>query len=39
VHALSEDTKNFYLGLGLEVSPLDPMVLMVRMADLRGGLA
>lgn len=39
VHALSEDARNFYLGLGLEASPLDPMLLMVRMADLRAGLA
>jgi GNAT superfamily N-acetyltransferase len=39
VHALSDEARNFYLGLGLEVSPLDPMVLMVRMSDLRTGLA
>jgi GNAT superfamily N-acetyltransferase len=35
VHALSEEAKAFYLGLGLEVSPLDPMTLMVTIADLR----
>lgn len=35
VHALSEDAKAFYLRLGLEVSPLEPMMLMVTIADLR----
>ena len=27
VHALCEDAKGFYLRLGLEVSPLEPMTL------------
>ena len=35
VHALSEDAKAFYLRLGLDESPLDPMTLMVTLADLR----
>ena len=35
VHALSEGAKAFYLGLGLDESPLDPMTLMVTVADLR----
>ena len=35
VHALSEEAKAFYLALGLEPSPLDPMTLMVTLADLR----
>jgi len=35
VHALSDAAKTFYLGLGLDVSPLDPMTLMVTVADLR----
>ncbi|PPE67904.1 GNAT family N-acetyltransferase [Caldimonas caldifontis] len=35
VHALSEEAKTFYLRLGLEESPLDPMTLMVTVADLR----
>jgi len=35
VHALSEDAKAFYLRLGLTESPLDPMILMVTLADLR----
>ena len=35
VHALSEEAKAFYLRLGLDPSPLDPMTLMVTVADLR----
>jgi predicted N-acetyltransferase YhbS len=35
VHALSGEAKAFYLRLGLEESPLDPMTLMVTVADLR----
>ncbi len=35
VHALSEEAKTFYLGLGLDESPLDAMTLMVTVADLR----
>ncbi len=35
VHAISEDAKAFYLALGFETSPLDPMTLMVTLADLR----
>jgi|SRR5690606_25774993 len=35
VHALSDEAKAFYLGLGLDESPLDPMTLMVTVADLR----
>ncbi len=36
VHAISEDAKAFYLALGFESSPLEPMTLMVALADLRG---
>jgi GNAT superfamily N-acetyltransferase len=39
VHALSEEAKGFYLGLGLDESPLDPMTLMVTIADLRDAIA
>lgn len=39
VHALSEETKAFYLRLGLEPSPLEPMTLMVTLGDLRASLA
>lgn len=35
VHALSEEARDFYLRLGLDESPLDPMTLMVTLADLR----
>ena len=38
VHALNEEAKAFYLGLGLEESPLEPMTLMVTIADLRAAL-
>ena len=34
VHALSEEAKAFYLRLGLDESPLDPMTLMITVADL-----
>lgn len=34
VHAISEDAKAFYLALGFEVSPLQPMTLMATLADL-----
>jgi len=39
VHALSDDARNFYLNLGLDPSPLDPMTLMVTIADLKAALA
>jgi GNAT superfamily N-acetyltransferase len=35
VHAISEQAKAFYLTLGFEPSPLDPMTLMVTLADVR----
>ncbi|GMV02408.1 MAG: GNAT family N-acetyltransferase [Burkholderiaceae bacterium] len=35
VHALSEQARDFYLRLGLDESPLDPMTLLVTVADLR----
>jgi GNAT superfamily N-acetyltransferase len=38
VHALSDDAKAFYLRLGLSASPLEPMTLMVTVADLRAAL-
>jgi GNAT superfamily N-acetyltransferase len=38
VHALSDDAKSFYLRLGMTVSPLDPMILMTTLADLRAAL-
>jgi predicted N-acetyltransferase YhbS len=38
VHALSQDARNFYIALGFDPSPLDPMMLMVTLADLRASL-
>lgn len=39
VHALSEEARAFYLALGLEASALDPMTLMVTVADLAAALS
>ncbi|MFH1343206.1 MAG: GNAT family N-acetyltransferase [Pseudomonadota bacterium] len=38
VHAISDEAKAFYLELGLSESPLEPMTLMVTLADLRAAL-
>lgn len=38
VHAISEQAKAFYLALGFETSPLDPMTLMVTLQDVRAAL-
>jgi GNAT superfamily N-acetyltransferase len=35
VHALSDDAFAFYRALGMDPSPLEPMTLMVTLADLR----
>ena len=35
VHALSEQARGFYRGLGLDESPLDPMILMTTVANLQ----
>ncbi|EKT56202.1 GCN5-related N-acetyltransferase [Providencia sneebia DSM 19967] len=35
VHALSDDAKRFYEHLGFTASPLDPMMLMITLADLQ----
>jgi GNAT superfamily N-acetyltransferase len=34
VHAISEEAKAFYLALGFEPSPIEPMALMVTLADV-----
>jgi GNAT superfamily N-acetyltransferase len=34
VHAISEEARRFYLSRGFEPSMLDPMTLMVRLADI-----
>jgi GNAT superfamily N-acetyltransferase len=38
VHAISEEAKAFYLALGFDPSPLEPMTLMVTLADLQKAL-
>jgi GNAT superfamily N-acetyltransferase len=38
VHAISEEAKAFYLALGFDPSPLEPMTLMVTVADLQKAL-
>ena len=38
VHVVSEEAKAFYIALGLAESPLEPMTLMVTLADLRATL-
>jgi GNAT superfamily N-acetyltransferase len=35
VHALDEEARVFYQHLGFDPSPLDPMTLMITLADLR----
>jgi predicted N-acetyltransferase YhbS len=35
VHAISDDAVAFYRRLGFDASPLEPMTLMVTLADLR----
>jgi GNAT superfamily N-acetyltransferase len=39
VHAVSEEAKAFYTALGFEPSALEPMSLMVGLADVRAALA
>ena len=39
VHAISENAKNFYLALGFDPSPHEPMTLMVTLSDVRATLA
>ena len=38
VHAISPEAKAFYLALGFEASPLQPMTLMATIADLQAAL-
>jgi len=35
VHAISEEAKAFYLVLGFDPSPIDPMTLMITLSDVR----
>ena len=39
VHAISDDAKAFYLALGFDPSPIEPMTLMITLADIRESLA
>ena len=39
VHAISEEAKNFYLALGFDPSPREPMTLMVTLSDVRAALS
>jgi GNAT superfamily N-acetyltransferase len=39
VHAISDEARRFYISLGFEASPVDPMTLMVTLADVRAALA
>ena len=38
VHAISDDARAFYLALGFEPSHLEPMTLVVTLADLKAAL-
>lgn len=38
VHAISDEARRFYVGLGLEPSPLDPMTLMTTVRDLQSAM-
>jgi len=35
VHAISEEAKKFYVALGFDASPMEPMTLMVTLSDIR----
>ncbi|HEV3039938.1 MAG TPA: GNAT family N-acetyltransferase [Candidatus Angelobacter sp.] len=39
VHAISEEAKSFYLALGFDPSPREPMTLMVPLSDIRAAFA
>ena len=39
VHAISEEAKKFYLALGFDASPSEPMTLMVTLSDVRDALS
>ena len=39
VHAISEETKKFYLALGFDASPREPMTLMAPLSDIRAALS
>jgi hypothetical protein len=39
VHAISVEAKKFYLALGFDPSPREPMMLMVTLTDVRAALS
>jgi GNAT superfamily N-acetyltransferase len=39
VHAISEQAKSFYIALGFDPSPSEPMMLMVTLSDIRAALS
>jgi GNAT superfamily N-acetyltransferase len=39
VHAVSEDVKRFYLHYGFAESPIDPMTMMITLADIEKALS
>jgi len=39
VHAISASAKNFYLALGFNESPIEPMTRMITLSDLRDWIA
>ena len=39
VQAISKEAKDFYLALGFDPSPREPMTLMVRLSDIRAALS
>jgi GNAT superfamily N-acetyltransferase len=39
VHAISEEAKNFYLALGFDASPSEPMTRMVTLSNVRAALS
>jgi predicted N-acetyltransferase YhbS len=39
VHAISEEAKNFYVALGFDPNPHEPMTLMVTLSDIRAALS
>jgi len=39
VHAISEEARDFYLALGFDASPVEPMTLMVTLSDIRAALS
>ena len=38
VHAISDEARAFYLRLGLDLSPIEPMTLMATLPDLKAAL-